>query len=190
MVNSLICNLFISGTHQYVSLSPYNWLSNDAIRINVEGNEGNKNRVSSSGDTLAFKPLIADPDPAVPWYAFSFGLNRVQTDSIWISCIDAPPNDTNDDSTSFSFLYSSGSSTCLIPGHTTLSLHPTATILNYGQGLYEGLKDFHHASGTITQFCPDANMQQCSNSVKQLVVSLIPSSTFVMAHDQVIHTNA
>ena len=138
---------------------------------------------------LAFKPL-ADPDPTVPWDTFSFGLNGVQADSMWINRIDVPPHNTNDNSTSSSSLYSTDSSICLVPGHTTISLHPAATILNYGQGIFEGLKAFRRADGTVALFRPDANAQRFSEGAKRLLMPPIPTSTFVTACDEVVRANA
>jgi hypothetical protein len=93
----------------------------------------------------------ADPVDNVDWASFNFGLNGVETEQMWM---DRAPVD--------SYGRASYSTDCLQPTGT-LNLSPAATVLNYGQALFEGLKAFRRADGTIAMFRPEKNaarMQQ------------------------------
>ena len=93
----------------------------------------------------------ADPVDYIDWDSFNFGLNGVKTDSMWT---DRAPVDASGQAS-----YSTDSLQPL----GTLNLSPAATVLNYGQALFEGLKAFRRADGTIAMFRPEKNaarMQQ------------------------------
>jgi hypothetical protein len=93
----------------------------------------------------------ADPVDNVDWDSFNFGLNGVETDHMWM---DRAPVDASGRAS-----YSADSLQPL----GTLNLSPAATVLNYGQALFEGLKAFRRADGTIAMFRPEKNaarMQQ------------------------------
>jgi hypothetical protein len=93
----------------------------------------------------------ADPVDNVDWDSFNFGLNGVETDMMWMNR--APVDASGQASYSTESLQPLG----------TLNLSPAATVLNYGQSLFEGLKAFRRADGTIAMFRPEKNaarMQQ------------------------------
>jgi hypothetical protein len=93
----------------------------------------------------------ADPADNVDWDSFNFGLNGVETENMWM---DRAPVDASGRAS-----YSTDSLQPL----GTLNLSPAATVLNYGQALFEGLKAFRRADGTIAMFRPEKNaarMQQ------------------------------
>eukprot|EP00537_Pseudo-nitzschia_pungens_P019345 CAMPEP_0172404906 /NCGR_PEP_ID=MMETSP1061-20121228/64986_1 /TAXON_ID=37318 /ORGANISM="Pseudo-nitzschia pungens, Strain cf. pungens" /LENGTH=125 /DNA_ID=CAMNT_0013139901 /DNA_START=97 /DNA_END=471 /DNA_ORIENTATION=- len=82
----------------------------------------------------------APPHPGVDWEGFTFGLNGVQTDFMWLDAIDTDSADVDVDvDSSNACYYSSSPESCLIPVGP-LALPPSATVLNYGQALFEGLK--------------------------------------------------
>jgi branched-chain amino acid aminotransferase len=93
----------------------------------------------------------ADPVDNVDWDTFNFGLNGVETDKMWM---DRAPVDASG---------SASYSTDSLQPLGTLNLSPAATVLNYGQALFEGLKAFRRADGTIAMFRLEKNaarMQQ------------------------------
>jgi len=62
--------------------------------------------------------------------------------------------------------------------------------LNYGQGLFEGLKAFRRADNTIVVFRPDMNAARCRNGCARLLIPPIPDATFIEAVAGVVKSNA
>ncbi|KIJ68758.1 hypothetical protein HYDPIDRAFT_147313 [Hydnomerulius pinastri MD-312] len=52
----------------------------------------------------------------------------------------------------------------------TINLTPSATVLHYAQALFEGMKAYRHADGTVTMFRPDMNMKRMNNSAQRLAL--------------------
>jgi branched-chain amino acid aminotransferase len=106
---------------------------------------------AAAASTLPGANKHADPVDNVDWDSFNFGLNGVETDNMWM---DRSPVDASG---------SASYSTDSLQPLGTLNLSPAATVLNYGQALFEGLKAFRRADGTIAMFRPEKNaarMQQ------------------------------
>jgi branched-chain amino acid aminotransferase len=99
--------------------------------------------VATAGTALPTKKH-ADPVNNVDWDSFNFGLNGVETEYMWM---DRAPVESGQASYSTDSLQPLG----------TLNLSPAATVLNYGQALFEGLKAFRRADGTIAMFRPERN---------------------------------
>ena len=55
----------------------------------------------------------------------------------------------------------------LIP-FNDIKISPAATILNYGQGLFEGMKAYKDQQGKIRLFRPDCNMERLNKSMERL----------------------
>ena len=70
-----------------------------------------------------------------------------------------------------------------------LSLSPAACVLNYGQGLFEGMKARKTPDDRITLFRPDLNAKRAADGAKRLVMPEIPESMFIDAVRQVTHEN-
>ena len=73
-----------------------------------------------------------DPASGVDWDSFGFGLNGVQTDFMWL---DRVPVDGKGE-----VVYASGDDCAALQPLGMIPLSPAATVLNYGQALFEGLK--------------------------------------------------
>ena len=67
-------------------------------------------------------------------------------------------------------------STCPIDGDWTsgglipygnIEISPAAGVLNYGQGVFEGMKAYHSAKNRIVLFRPDMNGKRIANSSKR-----------------------
>ena len=49
-----------------------------------------------------------------------------------------------------------------------ISLHPSSTVLHYGSEIFEGLKAYRIADGSVQLFRPDENMKRLNNSAERL----------------------
>jgi branched-chain amino acid aminotransferase len=123
----------------------------------------------------------AAPKVDVDWDSFGFGLNGVKTDSMWLDRVTLD-NDGNAP-------YSSCTEDC-ITEMGTLNLSPTATVFNYGQALFEGLKAFRRADGSIVMFRPDRNALRMEQGAKRFLLPPVPRETFVQAANDVVKANA
>ena len=67
-----------------------------------------------------------------------------------------------------------------------IALDPAASVLHYGQEIFEGLKAYRHADGSIWSFRPDANARRMQRSAKRLALPELPESYFIEALTQLI----
>ncbi|MEO7260884.1 MAG: branched-chain amino acid aminotransferase [Jatrophihabitantaceae bacterium] len=59
------------------------------------------------------------------------------------------------------------------------SLHPAASVLHYGQEIFEGMKAFRHADGSIWLFRPELNARRFANSARRLALPVLSEELFV-----------
>ncbi|UYN82485.1 MAG: branched-chain amino acid aminotransferase [Microcella sp.] len=71
-----------------------------------------------------------------------------------------------------------------------ISLDPAASVLHYGQEIFEGLKAYRHADGTIWSFRPDANARRMQRSAKRLALPELPEQYFIESLRQLIAVDA
>ena len=126
----------------------------------------------------------APPDPSLPWDTFGFGLNDVRTDYMWLDKVLAAAS-----TDAKACAYSKSVEDCLVP-LSPLSLAPTSTVLNYGQSLFEGLKAFRRADGSIALFRPEKNARRMMDGANRLMLPPVDEDTFVAAADAVVRSNA
>ncbi|CAB9504546.1 Branched-chain amino acid aminotransferase [Seminavis robusta] len=124
----------------------------------------------------------APPKDNIDWESFGFGLNNVRTDKMWLDRVSTAGDG---DSTH----YSTDDSQCLVP-LGDLQLSPTATVLNYGQALFEGLKACRRPDGSIAIFRPDKNAQRMAQGAERFCMPVVPERTFLHAVDAVVRENA
>jgi branched-chain amino acid aminotransferase len=122
------------------------------------------------------------PNPNVDWDSFSFGLNGVRTDSMWVDVVDVDANTGEAD-------YSASSETCL-KALGPLELSPSATVLNYGQALFEGMKAFRRVDGSIAMFRPERNALRMQQGARRFLMPAVPTEVFLDAADAVVRANA
>jgi len=67
-----------------------------------------------------------------------------------------------------------------------ISLDPAASVLHYGQEIFEGLKAYRYADGSIWSFRPDANARRMQRSAKRLALPELPEQYFLEALRQLI----
>ncbi|MCZ2403091.1 branched-chain amino acid aminotransferase [Paenarthrobacter sp. Z7-10] len=62
-----------------------------------------------------------------------------------------------------------------------ITLDPAAAVLHYGQEIFEGLKAYRHADGTIWTFRPEANAARLNRSAARLALPQLPEQVFLDA---------
>lgn len=67
-----------------------------------------------------------------------------------------------------------------------LSLDPAASVLHYGQEIFEGIKAYRHADGSIWTFRPDANGERLQRSARRLALPELPVAEFTESLRQLI----
>lgn len=121
------------------------------------------------------------PYSNVDWESFTFGLNGVKTDSMWLNKVTVDSNGKAP--------YSASAEEC-IADMGNLALSPTATVLNYGQGLFEGMKAFRRKDGSIVIFRPEKNALRMMEGAKRFLLPPVPVDIFIEAADAVVRANA
>lgn len=67
-----------------------------------------------------------------------------------------------------------------------LALDPAAAVLHYGQEIFEGIKAYRHADGSIWTFRPDANGARLQRSAARLALPQLPVAEFTESLRQLI----
>ncbi|GAA1487337.1 branched-chain amino acid aminotransferase [Brachybacterium sacelli] len=60
-----------------------------------------------------------------------------------------------------------------------LYLSPAAAVLHYGQEIFEGLKAFRHADGSVWTFRPERNAERLQRSARRLALPELPTEAFL-----------
>lgn len=71
-----------------------------------------------------------------------------------------------------------------------LELEPAATVLNYGQGLFEGIKAYRTSKGRIVLFRPQANALRAADGARRLLMPPVPVPLFLEACSLAVRENA
>ena len=75
----------------------------------------------------------------------------------------------------------------LVP-YAPLSLDPAASVLHYGQAIFEGFKAYRQPDGGIATFRPDANARRFNQSAVRLAMPQLPVERFLEASDVLIRS--
>ncbi|QAY61102.1 branched-chain amino acid aminotransferase [Microbacterium protaetiae] len=70
--------------------------------------------------------------------------------------------------------------------YAALSLDPAAAVLHYGQEIFEGIKAYRHADGSIHTFRPDQNARRLQRSAHRLALPELPVDAFVQSLRELI----
>ena len=62
-----------------------------------------------------------------------------------------------------------------------ISLDPAAAVLHYGQEIFEGIKAYRHADGSIHTFRPDQNGRRLQRSARRLALPELPVAYFLQS---------
>ncbi len=67
-----------------------------------------------------------------------------------------------------------------------LQLDPSAAVFHYGQEIFEGMKAYRHADGTVWTFRPERNAERLNNSARRLALPELPPTMFLDAIREVV----
>jgi len=73
----------------------------------------------------------------------------------------------------------------LVP-YAPIALDPAASVLHYGQAIFEGFKAYRQADGGIATFRPEANARRFASSAGRLAMPELPEELFIEAADTLI----
>jgi len=77
----------------------------------------------------------------------------------------------------------------LVP-YGPVQLDPAAAVLHYAQEIFEGLKAYRHADGSIWAFRPEANAERMARSARRLALPELPVEDFVASIELLVRTDA
>lgn len=70
--------------------------------------------------------------------------------------------------------------------YAPLPVDPATMTLHYGQAIFEGLKAYRQADGSVAVFRPDANARRFQRSARRLAMPELPVETFTEAIDVLV----
>ena len=71
-----------------------------------------------------------------------------------------------------------------------IELDPSAIVLHYAQEVFEGLKAYRWADGSIVSFRPEANARRLRSSARRLAIPELPEEVFIESLRQLIAVDA
>jgi branched-chain amino acid aminotransferase len=111
-------------------------------------------------------------NPAIDWDSLTFSLT--ETDKMYIS------------KTGIKAHWQPGD---MLP-YGNISISPAAGVLNYGQGLFEGMKAYRTEAGRVVLFRPEENARRMQRGADRLKMPPVPESIFIDAIEQVVQENS
>ncbi len=73
--------------------------------------------------------------------------------------------------------------------YAPLSLDPATAVLHYAQEIFEGLKAYRHADGSVWSFRPEANAARMIRSSQRLALPELPVEDFVASVDALVRAD-
>ncbi|MDR1824433.1 MAG: branched chain amino acid aminotransferase, partial [Bifidobacteriaceae bacterium] len=70
--------------------------------------------------------------------------------------------------------------------HAPLSLWPATSVLHYAQAIFEGLKAYRWADGSIHTFRPQANAERFQKSAQRLALPELPAADFIASLEALV----
>ena len=77
-----------------------------------------------------------------------------------------------------------------VTAYGPISLDPAAAVLHYGQEIFEGIKAYRHADGSIWTFRPQANGARLQRSAARLALPSLPVELFTESLKQLVAVDA
>jgi branched-chain amino acid aminotransferase len=71
-----------------------------------------------------------------------------------------------------------------------LTLHPAALVLHYGQQVFEGLKAYRWADGSVHLFRPEANAARLAASARRLALPELPAEDFLASIEALLSVDS
>ncbi len=66
-----------------------------------------------------------------------------------------------------------------VTAYGPLSLYPSAAVLHYAQEIFEGMKAYRHADGSVWTFRPEVNAARFARSARRLALPELPVTDFI-----------
>jgi len=76
-----------------------------------------------------------------------------------------------------------------VTAYGPLSLYPSAAVLHYGQEIFEGMKAYRHADGSVWTFRPEANAARFARSAKRLALPELSETDFIESLKALVTTD-
>jgi branched-chain amino acid aminotransferase len=73
-----------------------------------------------------------------------------------------------------------------VQAYGPIALDPAAAVLHYAQEVFEGLKAYRHADGSIWSFRPEANAARMQRSAKRMALPELPTDFFIESLKELI----
>lgn len=71
-----------------------------------------------------------------------------------------------------------------------LTLDPATAVLHYAQTIFEGMKAYRLADGTLALFRPDANARRFNNSARRMAMAELPEDIFIAAVKSLVRADS
>ena len=76
-----------------------------------------------------------------------------------------------------------------VEAYGPLMLDPSAAVLHYAQEIFEGLKAYRHADGSVWSFRPQANAARFARSARRLALPELPEEAFVASIEALVQVD-
>ncbi|MEE6273010.1 branched-chain amino acid aminotransferase [Georgenia sp. MJ206] len=76
-----------------------------------------------------------------------------------------------------------------VEAYGPLQLSPAAAVLHYAQEIFEGLKAYRHADGSVWSFRPEANARRFARSARRLAMPELPEVDFLGSLEALVETD-
>jgi branched-chain amino acid aminotransferase len=76
-----------------------------------------------------------------------------------------------------------------VTAYGPLSLYPSAAVLHYAQEIFEGMKAYRHADGSVWTFRPEVNATRFARSAERLALPQLPAKDFIESIRAVVATD-
>ncbi|MEI2777502.1 MAG: branched-chain amino acid aminotransferase [Tetrasphaera sp.] len=73
-----------------------------------------------------------------------------------------------------------------VTAYGPITLMPAAAVLHYAQEIFEGLKAYRHADGSVWSFRPQANAQRLARSAARLALPVLPEEDFIASLQAIV----
>ena len=73
-----------------------------------------------------------------------------------------------------------------VEAYAPLLLDPSAAVLHYAQEIFEGLKAYRHADGSVWAFRPEANAARFTRSARRLALPELPEEAFLASLEALV----
>jgi branched-chain amino acid aminotransferase len=73
--------------------------------------------------------------------------------------------------------------------YAPIALDPATAVLHYAQSIFEGLKAYRHADGSVWAFRPDQNAVRFARSARRLALPELPPEDFLASIDLLVRTD-